>query len=180
MVAWHEVTAMVRYAALFDTALNTVTCHRHMCTAKSSLKWPLLKQSNQSRALLLRMVAAQWRAPLPFSNWLKPSAVHACFYTMKNMILLVEHVVNETPRPPSCETCRLRCDAQCASNSPTACDTRSSLLLNRLSAPSRLDQSLISIFPHASTHVALQALFRVFLRTCASLPPMCVNLPKFA
>ena len=171
---------MVRYAALFDTALNTVTCHRHMCTAKSSLKWPLLKQSNQSRALLLRMVAAQWRAPLPFSNWLKPSAVHACFYTMKNMILLVEHVVNETPRPPSCETCRLRCDAQCASNIPTACDTRSSLLLNRLSAPSRLDQSLISIFPHASTHVALQALFRVFLRTCASLPPMCVNLPKFA
>ena len=42
MVAWHEVTAMVRYAAFLDTALNTVTCHRHMYTAKSLLKWPLL------------------------------------------------------------------------------------------------------------------------------------------
>ena len=99
---------------------------------------------------------------------------------MKNMVLLVEHVVNETPRPRSCQTCRLRCDAQCASNSPTACDTRGSLLLNRPSARSRLEQSLLSIFPNASTHVALQALFRVVLRTCASLPPMCVNLPKFA
>ena len=128
------------------------------------------------------MVTAQWRAPLPLSKWLKSSAVHACFYTMKNMVLLVEHVVNETPRPRSCQTCRLRCDAQYASNSPTACDTRGSILLNRLSARSRLDQILLSIFPNASTHVALhgQALSRVVLRTCASLPPMCVNLPKFA
>ena len=74
------------------------------------------------------------------------------------MTLLVEHVVNETPRPPSCETCSLCCDAQCASNSPTACETRGSLLQNRLSTPLRLEQSLPSMFPKASTHVALQAL----------------------
>ena len=52
MVALYEITAMVRYAAFLDTAFNTVTCHRHMYTAKSSLKWPNIKavQSKLSAA----------------------------------------------------------------------------------------------------------------------------------
>ena len=54
------------------------------------------------------MVAAQWRAPLivPASSAavLKLAETIGCTCMLlyhENMSLLVEHVVNETPRPPS-------------------------------------------------------------------------------
>ena len=49
--------------------------------------------------------------------------------------------MNETPGPPTCETCSWRCDAQCA-NSP-ACHTRGSLVPQIFSTPSRWEQSLV-------------------------------------
>ena len=50
MVAWHEVIAMFRYAAIsmLDAAWKTESSHKHLHSAKRLYKWQPVKLSFQS------------------------------------------------------------------------------------------------------------------------------------